>query len=136
MSGAAAPIVRTGGCRCGRVRFTLRGEPFRVGFCHCESCRRATGGAFAVFVDVMSADVTIEGEPAVWSSRPGVERLFCPQCGSPVAYRDGDDPAQTALHLGAFDAPEELTPHHATFPDEGFAWALRTLAPLLREEDE
>jgi hypothetical protein len=125
--------IRTGGCRCGRVSFEARGAPLRVGVCHCESCRRASGSAFEVFVDYPHDAVAIAGEPAAWSSRPGVERLFCPRCGSPIAYRGADWLGETSLCLGAFAGPEEFTPHHVTFEAEGLDWARRALAPILAE---
>jgi hypothetical protein len=127
--------LRRGRCRCGRVSFETRGEPVRVGVCHCESCRRATGSAFAAYADYLQSAVTIAGEPAVWSSRPGVERLFCPRCGSPIAFRDENEPRMTSLHLGAFEDAEELgPPHHVTYAHEGLGWAREALAPILGKE--
>jgi hypothetical protein len=131
MTDAGTELWNAGGCRCGLVRFRAQGAPFRVGVCHCESCRRATGAAFATYVDYLEDKVTIEGAAAVWSSTPGVERLFCPRCGSPIAFRDQDEPRLMCLHLGAFDAPEPFTPHHVTHAEEGFDWAKRALAPVL-----
>lgn len=32
-----------GGSNCGQVRFEVGGEPLRVGFCHCQVCRKETG---------------------------------------------------------------------------------------------
>ena len=52
----------TGGCLCGRVRYTLRGEPALSGFCHCRNCQRYTGSSFETFVAYPSDAVTIQGE--------------------------------------------------------------------------
>jgi hypothetical protein len=128
-------LARHGRCRCGLVNFEARGAPLRVGVCHCESCRRATGAAFAVYADYAPDAVTIAGEPAVWSSRPGVERVFCPRCGSPIAFRDESEPRMTSLHLGGFDDPASLgAPHHVTYEHEGLDWARAALAPLTTEK--
>ena len=35
--------IRGGGGYCGSGRFELRGEPLKVGLCHCTECRKATG---------------------------------------------------------------------------------------------
>ena len=40
---------REGGCACGQLRFRARGEPLRVGLCHCMTCRNESGSAFNFF---------------------------------------------------------------------------------------
>lgn len=126
-----AALVRSGGCRCGAVRFEACGRENRVGVCHCDSCRRATGAAFAVYVDYPDPAVRFLGEVAIWRPRDGIERRFCGACGSPLSYKGDPWPGETSLHLGAFDAPGGLVPHHVTFEAEGLDWAREALAPLL-----
>lgn len=126
--------LASGRCRCGGAHFTLRGAPRGVGVCHCESCRRAGGGAFATYVDAPSAAVAFEGDVAVYRPRSGVERFFCATCGSPLAYRESAEAAETALHLGAFDDPAPYVPDNETGADEALAWARRILAPLMKKE--
>jgi len=36
------PEKLTGGCLCGAVRYETTMKPFKVSYCHCESCRKAT----------------------------------------------------------------------------------------------
>ncbi|MEQ8750708.1 MAG: GFA family protein, partial [Amphiplicatus sp.] len=79
--------MRTGGCRCGAVRFTARGAPLLVVNCHCSDCRKATGAAFATFVDYPRDAVTFERQAESYASSPGAERLFCMRCGSPIGFR-------------------------------------------------
>ncbi len=128
---SAADLVRLGGCRCGAVRFEARGPENRIGVCHCDSCRHATGAPFAVFVDYPDEAVTVSGQAAVWSAKPGIERAFCGRCGAPLSYKGDPWPGETSLHLGAFDAPEGLVPHHVSFETEGLGWARKALAPIL-----
>jgi len=37
----------TGGCQCGRVRYTVQIEDDAAYLCHCRMCQRATGGVAA-----------------------------------------------------------------------------------------
>ena len=104
----------TGGCLCGALRFTARGEPWRVGICHCLDCRKNHGALFhasAIFPDTA---VTITGE--VRSYR---DRSFCPTCGSPVFAHIGDE---IGINLGAFDSPDQFRPTYELWMVRREAW--------------
>ena len=76
----------SGGCFCGAVRYEYEGPENWVGHCHCESCRRNCSAPFTTFVGVPRDKVRMTGAaPAVYESSPGVRRLFCARCGTPVA---------------------------------------------------
>jgi len=47
----ATEIIRTGGCLCGAIRYTVKGEPYKSGLCHCTDCRQVTGSAFLAYAD-------------------------------------------------------------------------------------
>src|SRR5258708_24173052 len=52
----------TGGCLCGRVRYSITAAPIRSGICHCRNCRRYTGSAFEPFMMFHAASVNLQGE--------------------------------------------------------------------------
>ena len=56
------PEKLTGGCLCGAVRYETTMKPFKVCYCHCESCRRATGSVMA-----SSAGITLVIRCCDWS---------------------------------------------------------------------
>lgn len=92
-----------GGCRCGAVRFTLRGEPTQVGLCHCTTCRKETGGPFLYYADWAMENFTVSGAYKTFEGRS-----FCPQCGSSL-FHPSDDHVEIAL--GSLDdAPVALVP--------------------------
>jgi hypothetical protein len=76
-----ADRVRGGGCLCGAVRFSVRGEPLVVDTCHCADCRKATGAAFVVCADWPRSTFTSAGQVQVFNGRS-----FCPACGSRVFH--------------------------------------------------
>ena len=41
MTEASVPV--TGGCLCGSIRFESSQEPYAVGYCHCDMCKKALG---------------------------------------------------------------------------------------------
>lgn len=122
ISAQTIALGRTGGCLCGKIRYRVTADP-RVHYCHCDMCRRATGSAFAVLAWVSSGSVSWLGEaPTVRRSSPIAERGFCQACGSPLTLSYDADPGQIALHIGTFDRPGELEPHHNYGSSQRLGW--------------
>ena len=60
----------TGGCACGRVRYTATIHDDEAYLCHCRMCQRATGSVSIAFKNVKQADVTWSREPDWYESSP------------------------------------------------------------------
>ena len=58
----------TGGCQCGRVRYTAELESFDAYLCHCRMCQRATGGVSIAFVNLRKDQRTWKSEPDWYAS--------------------------------------------------------------------
>ena len=126
MAGAAP--ARTGRCLCGSVRYEAVGQPNWVAYCHCESCRRATGAPVTAYAGFPADAVRFTGEPPTFfASSPGVRRGFCGRCGSPVSFEGERWPGEIHLHLGCFDQPD-LVPTTEAFAEERLPW-LHLLLP-------
>ncbi|MBB4301460.1 hypothetical protein GGD81_000475 [Rhodobium orientis] len=97
----------TGGCLCGKVRFAAMGRPYRVGLCHCLDCRKHHGALFHASAIFPEAAVTVEGETSDYQGRH-----FCPDCGSSVFARTGDE---VEVHLGALDDPDRFRPTYESW---------------------
>src|SRR5271169_2475467 len=67
---------RIGGCNCGQVKFEVSGEPLRVGFCHCQVCRKETGSLGNFFAVWPSDKVSVAGATRSWR-RATDNRHFC-----------------------------------------------------------
>jgi hypothetical protein len=94
-----------GSCLCGAVKYEIRGELGPGFYCHCSRCRKASGSAFASNVVVASKDfVIVQGEESLgtFTSREGLDRTFCSNCGSSIMSRRGDFP-QVRVRLGTLD---------------------------------
>lgn len=101
--------VATGGCQCGRVRFSARLADEEAYLCHCRMCQRATGGFAAAFKNVPCADLAWDSEPDWYASSPIARRPFCRECGTPLgfAFNDSD---KIDLTVGSFDDPAPFMP--------------------------
>lgn len=113
--------IQKGGCLCGKVSFQAKGEPSSVAICHCRTCQRASGGdsvAWAQFP--ISAVSWSGGTKASYASSPGVERIFCAECGSSLAYQNEENSID--LVLVCFDKPESFTPGKEIWLDHRRSW--------------
>ncbi|KAL2839507.1 hypothetical protein BJY01DRAFT_219243 [Aspergillus pseudoustus] len=54
----SAPFPMEGGCPCGLIRYRMESAPLIVHCCHCTSCQRETGTAFALNAVIESELVT------------------------------------------------------------------------------
>ncbi|WP_339765341.1 GFA family protein [uncultured Hoeflea sp.] len=104
----------TGGCLCGKLRFTASGAPYRVGLCHCLDCRRHHGALFHASAIFPETAVTVEGESGSYAGRH-----FCPACGSSVFSRSGDE---IEVNLGSLDAPDQFTPTYELWTVRRESW--------------
>jgi len=105
--------MHTGSCLCGAVRYEVAGELGQIEFCHCSMCRRASGTAFASNMSVRAADFrVVSGEASLksYESRPGKERMFCAECGSPIISRGAGAPGWVRVRVGTLDEPVAARP--------------------------
>ncbi|WP_414713946.1 GFA family protein [Sphingomonas sp.] len=107
-------VERSGGCLCGRVNVKAVGEPYRVGVCHCLDCRKHPGALF--FAAAIFPDTAVK---ILGTTRHYKGRHFCPGCGSSVFSRHEDE---IEVHLGTFDAPDQLAPTYENWTVRREAW--------------
>lgn len=103
-------VTMSGGCQCGRVRFTATVDPAQAYLCHCRMCQKATGGFAAAFVHLPQADCTWESEPDWYDSSPIALRPFCSHCGSPLGFQFKKGSENMDLTIGVFDDPSAFKP--------------------------
>jgi hypothetical protein len=124
--------VVSGRCLCGDIRYEYWGEPNVTLYCHCESCRRHTSSPITTFVCVANDRFRhTRGMPAVYASSPGVRRMHCGRCGSPIAYESDRHPDQIDLYAASLDDPAAARPTCHIYVAEQLPW-LETADPLPR----
>lgn len=99
----------TGGCQCGRVRYTAQLENFDAYLCHCRMCQRATGGVSIAFVNLRKDERVWESEPDWYASSPIAKRPFCRECGTPLGF-EYPDSDKCDITVGSFDDPSPFVP--------------------------
>ena len=118
----------TGGCLCGRVRYSASVEPLFVGVCHCTNCQKQTGTAFSVLVGIPKAAMSIRGGTktfhGVGDSGHAVDRNFCPECGSPIFTAAAVLPEIAFIKAGTLDDTSWLDPKIHIYCSSKEQWSI------------
>ena len=115
--------VKTGGCQCGRILYSVETDKAQAYLCHCRMCQRATGGFAAAFVQGPAGALTWQSEPDWYESSPIARRPFCSKCGTPLGFHFADGAGEPDISFGSFDDPSNFTPEaHAGSESIHEAW--------------
>src|SRR5262245_19023645 len=101
-----------GGCLCGAVRYEAAELTGPIVHCHCPTCRKAHGSAFATTARTSRASFRwVQGGDLVraFESSPGKRRHFCSRCGSHLVAEWESEP-EVILRLGSLDGDPGARP--------------------------
>ncbi len=104
-----------GRCLCGAVTVTVAHAPDEMSGCHCDNCRRWSGGFF-LSMEAAVKDVTLEGPIKTHAATRFSQRGWCDRCGSHVFLRDNDS-NQIELMPGLFENFGGAALHHIVYAD-------------------
>ncbi len=96
-----------GSCLCRAVTYEASELLTPYVYCHCQSCRKSSGSAFAANVAApIEGFKILQGEEllSVFESSPGKDRYFCKTCGSPLFTKVGENPSVVRIRLGSLDS--------------------------------
>ena len=111
-----------GGCRCGAIRYEAKAPHNWSGNCHCDDCRRATGGPYTSWFGVSPKDIQFSGAKVTeHESSPGIFRGFCGTCGSPMTFH-GEGWDDLAVTIASLDDPNSIVPETHVFLRERLHW--------------
>ena len=114
-----------GSCLCGSIRYSIDGELSDFGYCHCTSCRKASGSAHAANAGVDRSRLHIvdpAGSLKEYESTPGKLRAFCSNCGSPIYAYLSATPQLVRIRLGSLDTELGKTAKAHTFVSDKASW--------------
>ena len=117
--------MHEGSCLCGGITYQIVGDLSDYGYCHCRSCRKASGSAHAANAGVDRVDVTLSdanGYLQKFESSPGTIRTFCSNCGSPIFAYQTTSPEVIRIRLGTLDTPFSKRAKAHTFVSDKASW--------------
>ena len=133
-------IPLTGGCRCGKIRYSLTKPPLFVMACHCTDCQTLSGSPFRASVPAQAEDFhLLRGQPRIYikTAASGRKRAqaFCADCGTPIYACAAKHPAQYNLRLGAVRQRARIPPLRQSWCGAALEWA-RNVEELPRSASE
>jgi hypothetical protein len=130
------PEQMSGGCACGKVRFTATVRDDDAYLCHCRMCQRASGSLSLALKGVKREDVRWEQGPDWYDSSPIARRPYCRECGTSLGFQFKDEGENMDLAVASFDDPARFKPtHHFGAENIHRAWLNTEGLPETRTED-
>ena len=102
----------SGGCECGRVRYTATIHDRDAYLCHCRMCQRATGSVSIALKNVKQSEIDWAHQPDWYDSSLIADRPYCRDCGTSLGFRFKDGSGMMDLTVASFDDPAPFTPKH------------------------
>ena len=118
----------SGGCLCGKVRYSADADPIFTAVCHCKNCQKQAGTSFSIIVAVPAPSLQVKGTLKTFndtgdSGKP-VHRNFCPDCGSPIST-DVDAMPGLFIKAGTLDDTSWLKPTMEIYCGSAQSWVPR-----------
>ena len=115
---------RQGGCRCGKVRFEVTGQPMVTVACHCTGCQHMTASAFSLSEAYAWPQFRlIEGETVIGGIHGPMHHFHCDYCKTWVFTDPGEEAGFVNVRSTVFDSPRQEPPFVETYTSESLPWA-------------
>ncbi len=116
-------MTMRGSCLCGEVEVAISAPVDLAEFCHCKTCRRASGAPVMAWAGVERDAVAITGGTLRrFESSPAVERTFCGRCGTTLTIWDRDDAAQMFVAIAILEEAEACAPEVHIWRSQRLSW--------------
>ena len=110
---------------CGTGSLKITGEISDIIHCHCSLCRKNSGTAYATngFINTVDFEI-VSGDDCLttFAFKPGRNRHFCTQCGSPVYSSNDQDPTRLRIRLGILESDISERPISHNFVTSKANW--------------
>lgn len=116
----------TGGCKCGRVRYSGKRADAPMFRCHCRDCQQLTGSGHAEMLPLVRDGFSLTGPCQVFEMTGGSGLAtfsgFCPTCGSQITRRSTRMSDRIYVHAGSLDQPSHYAPAKSICADAAQPW--------------
>ena len=110
-------------CFCKKTSWEFDGDPTWSCYCHCDDCRRNCAAPIVAWLGVPASRFRWTGQATkVLNSSPGVERHFCADCGTPMAFVAAHYPGDMQLYAGTLADPSDFKPEFHVNYESKLPW--------------
>ena len=112
-----------GGCYCGEIRYVIQGDFQAQCFCHCRSCRIASGAPVVAWGTIHPDRFkVVRGNLSLRVTPTGVTRGFCGQCGTGISYSNSARPGEVDITLASLNPDVTVQPQYHLWVAEKLPW--------------
>ena len=112
----------TGGCHCGKIRYTASAPVIHKTHCHCDICR-AFGGTLMSWITVKKDNFDMTGSTIKkYQSSTTAYREFCSDCGTHLTFRHTDSPELVDITIGSLDKPSDFPPNNQIWGNDKLSY--------------
>ena len=115
----------TGSCLCTAVKYIVNGPIKAVANCHCDTCKKITGGSFGTVAIIAEKNLEIiEGRDTLttYQISENAMKYFCRTCGTPVFTLHKKYPGNCMTQVGSLDDPSLAAPSINIFCESMLPW--------------
>ncbi|HYZ47425.1 MAG TPA: GFA family protein, partial [Sphingomonas sp.] len=108
------------------MRYRLNSAPYDAGWCHCRTCQLNSGSPAMAFATIAYTDYeVVVGAHAVkrFASSDFGWRIFCGECGTPLAVHVTHQPDTLDFSVATLDEPARIAPGFHIFYASRIPWA-------------
>jgi hypothetical protein len=123
---SSSAIKLTGGCACGKIKYTSTALPTNTQNCYCITCRKISGAPFITFGAIKSSDISWTNKPTSLYSSVIADRAYCADCKTQLYMFYPMDPLVTWITIGSIDEDsvdsELIRPKGHIFVEQKVKW--------------
>jgi len=103
----------TGGCLCGKIRYSVSQPVEKIIACHCTHCQKASasGASYNTVVPAGAFAITA-GTPKLFADMADsgniLHRYFCGDCGSAIYNQRTKTPEMVVIKVGTLDDSSQM----------------------------
>jgi hypothetical protein len=114
----------TGGCLCGKTRYSVAAELYSLNNCHCVDCRRSSGAPFVTWGSTQATALKLIEGSVRKVPHAGRIRSFASCCGTPLFFEEKLEAPEVDIAIASLDQPQPFPPASNIWTEDRLPWVV------------